>query len=377
MDLLTTPRLRVNLDSCFNMTEVVDALALEPFITGEQPYVRESRVPRVKAGALLLPPDVTPARVVRLDAGNRALATGEGWTLVGVVYDDRSGYLTVSATTPALADEIVAAARTACAEVAESTGDVARVGFWNATKRDFVRRPRRIDVTPWDRIRRNYGKRPAATLETLMRLGPSELAGRLVLLHGPPGTGKTTALRALAHAWRSWCTLDYVLDPERMLDDAGYLMAVGLRDVGEDHEDDHDDDVAPHEDDVPASERWRLVVLEDCDELIGSDAKKASGQALGRLLNITDGMLGQGLRLLVAITTNEPLSRLHPAVTRPGRCLAEIEVGRLTPDEARAWLGTDRPIDAAGVTLADLYAMQDDAGPLRERGGDVAAGMYL
>jgi len=25
------------------------------------------------------------------------------------------------------------------------------------------------------------------------------------------------------------------------------------------------------------------------------------------------------------------VSRLHPAVTRPGRCVAEIEVGRLSP----------------------------------------------
>jgi hypothetical protein len=43
--------------------------------------------------------------------------------------------------------------------------------------------------------------------------------------------------------------------------------------------------------------------------------------------------------VLVAITTNEDLARLHPAAVRPGRCLAQIEVGRLPRAEAIAWLG--------------------------------------
>jgi hypothetical protein len=63
---------------------------------------------------------------------------------------------------------------------------------------------------------------------------------------------------------------------------------------------------------------WRLLLLEDCDELIRSGAKEATGQALSRLLNLTDGLLGQGRNVLVAITTNEDIARLHPAVTRPG-----------------------------------------------------------
>jgi hypothetical protein len=71
-------------------------------------------------------------------------------------------------------------------------------------------------------------------------------------------------------------------------------------------------------------------------------------------------MLGQGRNVLVAITTNEELHRLHPAVVRPGRCLAQIEVGPLTADEATAWLGSQvhRP-----ATLAELYALREDSGP--------------
>jgi hypothetical protein len=124
--------------------------------------------------------------------------------------------------------------------------------------------------------------------------------------------------------------------------ESGYLMGVAL---GEDRDDDEPD-------------RWRLIILEDCDELIRPTAKEGEGQNLARLLNITDGLPGQGLKLIVAITTNEPLARLHPAVSRPGRCIAEIEVGRLSPTEGRRWLGRPVAIPAEGVTLAELYAIE-------------------
>lgn len=95
------------------------------------------------------------------------------------------------------------------------------------------------------------------------------------------------------------------------------------------------------------------------------------------MTNLTDGLLGQGLNLIVAITTNERLSRLHPAIIRPGRCIAQIEVGRLSPGEARAWLGRAAPIDADGATLAELFAMRGDLRVIEEEAPAVAGGLYL
>ena len=83
-------------------------------------------------------------------------------------------------------------------------------------------------------------------------------------------------------------------------------------------------------------------------------------------MNLTDGLLGQGLSLLVALTTNEPLTSLHPALARPGRCIAEIEVGVFSDDEARRWLGRDLPArHGGGRSLAELVALRDGSEPVR------------
>jgi len=54
---------------------------------------------------------------------------------------------------------------------------------------------------------------------------------------------------------------------------------------------------------------WAAWHTQDHDELIREEAKQSAGQALSRLLNLTDGLLGQGRQVLVAITTNENLYR--------------------------------------------------------------------
>ena len=83
-------------------------------------------------------------------------------------------------------------------------------------------------------------------------------------------------------------------------------------------------------------------------------------------------MLGQGRQVLVAITTNEDLRRLHPAVVRPGRCLAHIEIGPLSPAEASAALG--RPVPRP-VTLAELHAMR--SGHVAVCPPETGTGLYL
>ena len=221
-----------------------------------------------------------------------------------------------------------------------------RVVFWAISHRGPRALPRVLATPHWAAVADNY---PAATARHLTPLFAPEWrpqAGRLLLWRGEPGTGKTHAVRALMQAWRGWCTFHVVLDAEQFFAQDGTCMLEILCGHG-----DHDET-----DDKP---RWRLLVLEDSGELLGADAALRAGQGLSRLLNLCDGLLGQSLQVLILITTNEDLGRIHPAVSRPGRCLSNIEFAPFDAEAAQRWLcdhaGPAAPVEGP-ATLAELYA---------------------
>jgi hypothetical protein len=300
-------------------------------------------------------------------SSNRGLAGEDAWvfdlggTIVRLfISADRIAKASLAATN---ALDLDAAEEALCTLLPRETaappqddGSVVPVTFWSNGIPSSTRR--RLPTPTWTDIESNYTPSTRALLEPLVENPEQRNAGQLVLWHGEPGTGKTYAIRALAHAWRSWCDIHYITDPEVffgpttsymrdvLMDSDGYYTYA--REVGD-----------PELDEPEPDERWRLLVLEDTGELLGIDAKVDTGQGLSRLLNLVDGFLGQGVKLLILLTTNEPLARLHPAVVRPGRCAAVVEFERFAVEEADRWL-RDHGSDAnAGstVSLAELYSL--------------------
>jgi hypothetical protein len=187
-----------------------------------------------------------------------------------------------------------------------------------------------VDIRPWTSIQDQYADDVRHALDTLMAHRPQrDEARRLLLWHGAPGTGKTTAIRALLDGWRDWADGTIVSDPEALLGSGKYMRRVLL--------DPWDDD------------KWQVVVLEDAEGLL----RKGGDGRMAKLLNLCDGLLGQGLRCLFLITTNEPLAAVHPALIRPGRCLSQVEFGPLPAAHASRLLG--RPV-AVPMTLAEVMA---------------------
>ena len=301
--------------------------------------------------------------------------------LVEVVCSHGSGHVRVAADDPATADALL---ERICEHLrAEARPEDPRVPIWFWTLTEHGPEPmvRRLFAPAWEEIEGNYVPPLAEALGKIMDNPPDSARG-IALWRGAPGTGKTTALRALAHAWREHVDIHVIVDPEVFLGErASYLVQVLF---GHDVDEYWDEDAGAGNVDVhmvsqvmvgppgvmPAvhyaaapsrrpSQRAKLIVLEDAGELISADARVSAGQALSRLLNLTDGMLGQGSNVSVLVTTNEPIDRLHEAVARPGRSWAHLEFSELPVESANAWLERNGSADRvdAPATLAELYGI--------------------
>lgn len=213
-------------------------------------------------------------------------------------------------------------------------------------KRDLV-------IPEWNAIKDNY----APDVQEMYNYLTSEQfvageKGRMILWHGPPGTGKTYAIRSLMNDWRKWTKPEYITDPEVFFGhSAHYMMNVLLKPTIKVQWDEGRRKAVPTED-------WRIIILEDAGEMLSIDARERAGQGLSRLLNAVDGMIGQGLKVLFLMTTNEPLKKMHPAIARPGRTAVECEFGPLSEMQCADWMekhGMQPEIDKS-YTLAELYA---------------------
>lgn len=126
------------------------------------------------------------------------------------------------------------------------------------------------------------------------------------LFHGPPGTGKTSAAKALA----AWYGLDVHYIPLAAVKDDNTLLAL-----------------------MAAITPRSMLLLEDIDIVHGTRTRDDTepGVTLSGLLNALDGLLTPH-GLLTVMTTNDPTD-LDPALVRPGRVDRSIEFPYLDHDQ--------------------------------------------
>ena len=157
---------------------------------------------------------------------------------------------------------------------------------------------------------RSYGR-------IVTELQKDEPAGRLVLIEGNPGTGKTRLVRSLIGALvdSSKCIVVPPSLMDRLSGPEFTMCLIHQRMAG----------------------KPLTLILEDADDcLIAREKNEAAKASLSALLNLSDGIMGATLNLRVVATTNQELRDIDKAILRPGRLLERVHVGPLTSTQASA-----------------------------------------
>ena len=110
------------------------------------------------------------------------------------------------------------------------------------------------------------------------------------------------------------------------------------------------------------SNKDNVFIVEDCENLIVQHANGRSS-AVSDMLNMTDGLLSDALRIKFICTFNTNETNIDPALLRPGRCRMKYNFTKLKAERADAAagrLGIDKP--GRDVSLAELFmGVRDDA----------------
>lgn len=162
------------------------------------------------------------------------------------------------------------------------------------------------------------------------RLGKMTGKG-IVLLHGLPGTGKTSYLRYLVGRLR-----------KRVL----FLSPAVAADL-----------MSPTFLELLLANPSSVLVIEDADTIL-TDRRLGGGSAspVSDLLNLSDGLLADCLNIQFVCTFNSPLTTVDHALLREGRLIAQYQFGKLSQSKAQRLsdrLGTGRAI-AGPATLAEV-----------------------
>ncbi len=210
----------------------------------------------------------------------------------------------------------------------------------------------------------NYSKPVMEDYRYVVRdLKAPDPSGRIIILDGKPGTGKTYLVRSLLNEVPDAM---FVIVPPSLVSSLGGPELLPLL-------------VSNRQSYMKTGPT--ILVLEDADSCLAPRAADNMG-SISSILNLGDGIFGSLLDIRIIATTNAKCEDMDEAIMRPGRLSKRIEVGNLSYEEANAVFqrllnnkselalptGEGRTIGFESVkkgklyTLADVYKLARDNG---------------
>jgi len=154
----------------------------------------------------------------------------------------------------------------------------------------------------------NYGKTFITTHKEVIKGLEREESG-LILLHGKPGTGKTTYIRHLISVLN--CKIIFVPP----------FMATVLTSP----------EFIPFLMNHPNS----VLVIEDAEKVVGDRKNGTTHEGVANILNLTDGLLSDCLKVKILATFNMEKRHIDEALMRKGRLIAEYKFNELPVENVK------------------------------------------
>ena len=154
----------------------------------------------------------------------------------------------------------------------------------------------------------------------------------IILLHGDPGTGKTSYIKHLTSLIKE---KDILFIPPSM---AEMLSEPSIIPFLMDHKN-------------------SILIIEDAERVISDREGNGSPAGVSNILNLTDGILGDCLSIQIVATFNMKREKIDQALLRKGRLIAEHKFSKLSVEESNnllKHLEKDHEVSES-MSLADIY----------------------
>lgn len=153
----------------------------------------------------------------------------------------------------------------------------------------------------------------------------------LYILHGDAGTGKTTYIRHLIKQLKENKKFVYV--PSNLVNDL----------------------TSPNFISFVLGNKNCIFIIEDCENLVVTKDNMRSS-AVADMLNMTDGILADALKIKFICTFNTNEKNIDEALLRPGRCRMKYDFEKLKKDRAiKAAQKLGLKIPNKDISLAELF----------------------